>query len=163
MAFHPCAAGHLCPFVFFAPTVEAKPPSGCLSSFSLFQRHRRLKVVRHERIEARDAPANPGIPGKHVRRRLCDPGRGAAVSQTSIGVAQHSTLSRAHWHPQSPRPAGVIALMLEGFPFALKAGITAARLEHQGTAMSDNDAAKHVKQTRKPLFQSISRQTKTAA
>jgi hypothetical protein len=45
----------------------------------------------------------------------------------------------------------------------LIAGITRAGLEHEATAMSDNDAAKRVQQSRKLLFQSINRRSKTAA
>ena len=45
----------------------------------------------------------------------------------------------------------------------LKPGITAARLEHQATAMSDNQAAQQVQQARKRLFQSINRRSNTAA
>ncbi len=43
----------------------------------------------------------------------------------------------------------------------LIAGITRAGLEHEATAMSDNDAAKRVQQSRKLLFQSINRRSKT--
>ena len=45
----------------------------------------------------------------------------------------------------------------------LKAGITAARLEHQATSMSNNQAAQQVQQARKRLFQSINRRSNTAA
>ena len=45
----------------------------------------------------------------------------------------------------------------------LKPGITSKSLEHQANAMSDNDAAKHVQQARKLLFQSINRRSKSAA
>jgi hypothetical protein len=45
----------------------------------------------------------------------------------------------------------------------LIAGITRGGLEHEATAMSDNDAAKRVQQSRKLLFQSINRRSKTAA
>ncbi len=52
---------------------------------------------------------------------------------------------------------------IKDYALHLKMGITAARLEHQATAMSDNDAAKQVQQARKLLFQSINRRSKTAA
>ena len=45
----------------------------------------------------------------------------------------------------------------------LKLGITSQTLEHDASAMSDNEAAKQVQQTRKLLFQSINRRSKSAA
>ncbi len=45
----------------------------------------------------------------------------------------------------------------------LKPGITPANLEQQASAMSDNEAAKRVQQSRKLLFLSINRRSKTAA
>lgn len=49
---------------------------------------------------------------------------------------------------------------IQNYPIA---GITRAGLEHEATAMRDNDAAKRVQQSRKLLFQSINRRSKTAA
>ena len=45
----------------------------------------------------------------------------------------------------------------------LKPGITTESLEHNANALSDNDAARHVQETRKRLFQSINRRSKSAA
>jgi len=45
----------------------------------------------------------------------------------------------------------------------LKPGITSQNLEHDANAMSDNEAANQVQQTRKLLFQSINRRSKSAA
>jgi len=45
----------------------------------------------------------------------------------------------------------------------LKPGITSQILEHDASAMSDNEAAKQVQQARKLLFQSINRRSKSAA
>jgi hypothetical protein len=45
----------------------------------------------------------------------------------------------------------------------LKPEITSQTLEHQATAMSDNDAAMEVQKARKRLFQSINRRSKLAA
>ena len=45
----------------------------------------------------------------------------------------------------------------------LKPGVTAQSLTHQANAMSDNDAARHVQQARKRLFQSINHRSKSAA
>ena len=45
----------------------------------------------------------------------------------------------------------------------LKPGITTESLEHDANALSDNDAARHVQEARKRLFQSINRRSKSAA
>ena len=45
----------------------------------------------------------------------------------------------------------------------LKPGITTESLEHDANALSDNEAAKHVQEARKRLFQSINRRSKSAA
>ena len=45
----------------------------------------------------------------------------------------------------------------------LKPGITTESLEHYANALSDNDAARHVQEARKRLFQSINRRSKSAA
>jgi transposase InsO family protein len=52
---------------------------------------------------------------------------------------------------------------IPGFDDHLILGVTATALEHQANAMSDNEAAKRVQQTRKLLFQSINRRSKSAA
>ena len=45
----------------------------------------------------------------------------------------------------------------------LKPGITTESLEHDANALSDNDAARHVQEARKRLFQSINRRSKSVA
>ena len=45
----------------------------------------------------------------------------------------------------------------------LKPGITIESLEHTANALSDNDAARHVQDARKRLFQTINRRSKSAA
>jgi hypothetical protein len=52
---------------------------------------------------------------------------------------------------------------LPDFSDQLVPGVTVQALEHQANAMSDNDAATRVQQTRKLLFHSINRRSKTAA
>jgi hypothetical protein len=52
---------------------------------------------------------------------------------------------------------------IDKYELHLKPGITTARLKHEAAAMSDNDSAKRVQQSRKLLFQSINRRSKTAA
>jgi hypothetical protein len=49
------------------------------------------------------------------------------------------------------------------YVLCLQPGISAAGLEQQAHAMSDNEAAKQVQQARKLLFQSINRRSRTAA
>jgi hypothetical protein len=49
------------------------------------------------------------------------------------------------------------------YPLYLKPGITPENLEQQANAMSDNQAAKRVQQSRRLLFLSINRRSKTAA
>jgi len=52
---------------------------------------------------------------------------------------------------------------IPNYPLHLKPGITPKNLERQASAMSDNEAAKRVQQSRKLLFLSINRRSKTAA
>jgi transposase InsO family protein len=52
---------------------------------------------------------------------------------------------------------------IPNYTLHLKPGITAQHLEQQASAMSDNDAAQRVQKSRKLLFLSINRRSKTAA
>jgi hypothetical protein len=49
------------------------------------------------------------------------------------------------------------------YPTHLKPELTARTLQHQASAISDNDAARHLQQARKRLFLSINRRSKLAA